>query len=97
MENLILLHAAGAAAPMGEIIAKKKQRLAFSAKIGKFMCRKSVTWSHFFLVARNEQTGQHALASKHLPQDLVREISVAIQPPFFFARVDQLWHTAKIL
>ena len=43
MENLTLVVATGTAAPRGEIITRKKQRLALSAKMEKFMYQKSVT------------------------------------------------------
>lgn len=55
MENLTLAVATGTAAPGGEAITRKRQRLAHSAKRKKFMYQNLVTQSHSFLLAMSKQ------------------------------------------
>lgn len=43
MENLTLVVVNGTAAPRGEIVTRKRERLALSAKKEEFMYQKSVT------------------------------------------------------
>lgn len=81
MENLTLAGATGTAAPGGEIITRKRQRLAHSAKMKKFYVP-NLGCAVTRLFTGNEQTGQRVWHPTTSLRTLRAKAAVAMQPLF---------------